>query len=235
VSAGEGAVAVVTGAGRGIGRAVALALAARGLRVAACARTVQQLDSLAAEVAAGGRGACLPLVADVTREQDVCRMVEAAEDQLGPIEILVNNAGGGTLGALTDTTTEQWLAAMQVNATGMFLCCREVSRRMLPRGRGCIVNLSSIGARRPLAGMSAYAASKFAALGLTEVMARELRRRGIRVVSLCPGAVDTELRRAGVPDEDRSRIMKPQDVAALVAFLVAGEGAGLRETELEIF
>jgi NAD(P)-dependent dehydrogenase (short-subunit alcohol dehydrogenase family) len=106
---------------------------------------------------------------------------------------------------------------------------------MLPRGRGRIINLTSIAARRPAGGMAAYAASKYAALGLTEVMARELRRHGIRVYALCPGAVDTELRRAGVPDEDRSRIMKPEDIAALVTFLLDGEGIDLRELELEIF
>ena len=106
---------------------------------------------------------------------------------------------------------------------------------MIPRCAGRIVNLSSIAGRRPVAGIAAYAASKFAAVGLTEVLARELKRHGIRVYSLCPGAVDTELRRAAVPEEDRSRIMKPEDVAALVTFLVGGGGEGLRELELEIF
>jgi NAD(P)-dependent dehydrogenase (short-subunit alcohol dehydrogenase family) len=231
----SGPVAIVTGAGRGIGRAVALRLAAAGWQVAACARTAAQLDSLAAEVAAAGSGRCLPLVADATREADVLAVVEAAERELGPLDALVNNAGGGVLGPLTETSADQWLQAMHVNATSTFLFAREAARRMLPRGRGRIVNVSSIAARRPAGGMAAYAASKYAALGLTEVMARELRRGGIRVYSLCPGAVDTELRRAAVPDEDRSRIMKPQEVAALVAFLLAGEGSGLRELELEIF
>ncbi|MCC7286555.1 MAG: SDR family oxidoreductase [Burkholderiaceae bacterium] len=234
MSSAAAPVAIVTGAGRGIGRAVALRLAAAGWQVAACARTAAQLDSLAAEAAAG-TGRCLPLVADVTREDDVLRVVDAAERTLGPLDALVNNAGGGALGPLTETLTEQWLQAMHVNATGAFLFSREAARRMLPRGRGRIVNLSSIAAHRPAGGMAAYAASKYAVVGLTEVMARELRRHGIRVYSLCPGAVDTELRRAGVPDEDRSRIMQPQDVAALVAFLLAGEGSGLRELELEIF
>lgn len=228
-------VAIVTGAGRGIGRAVTLSLAAQGIHVAACARTREQLDSLVFEVRGLGHGECLGLVADAKNEADVCRVVETAERALGPIDILVNNAGGGALGSLVDTSTDQWLDAMHVNATSMFLFCREVVRLMLPRGTGRILNISSIAAHRPIGGMASYAASKFAALGLTEVMARELRRQGIRVYSLCPGAVDTDLRRAGVPNEDRTQIMKPEEVAALVTFLVTGQGSGLRELELEIF
>lgn len=224
-------VALVTGAGRGIGRSIALRLASAGWRVGACARSADQLESLAAESA----GRCMPLVADVTHEPDVLRVMESVERELGPLDALVNNAGGGALGSLAETSLEQWTQALQVNATGTFLFAREAAKRMLPRGRGRIINLTSIAARRPVGGMAAYAASKCAALGLTEVMARELRRHGIRVYSLCPGAVDTELRRAGVPDEDRSRIMKPEDIAALVTFLLDGEGSDLRELELEIF
>lgn len=231
----EGKVALVTGAGRGIGRAIALSLAAQGASIAACARTRSQIESLAQAVQATGRGRCLSLVADATREGDVVQAVEQAEVQLGPIDILVNNAGGGALGALVDTDTAGWMAALSVNATSMFLFSREVARRMVPRGAGRIVNLSSIAAHRPGAGMAAYAASKFAAVGLTEVMARELKRNGIRVYSLCPGAVDTELRRAGVAEEDRSKIMRPEDVAELVTFLVGGAGRGLRDLKLDIF
>ena len=156
-------------------------------------------------------------------------------EHLGAIDILVNNAGGGVVKPLVDTQTAEWLDTLNVNATSVFLFSREVAKRMIPRRAGRIVNLSSIAGRRPAAGIAAYAASKFAAVGLTEVLARELKRHGISVYSLCPGAVDTELRRAAVPEEDRSRIMKPEDVAALVTFLVGGGGEGLRELELEIF
>lgn len=231
----EGKVAIVTGAGRGIGRAIALSLAAQGTAVAACARTQAQLESLAQEVHAAGHGRCLPLVADVTSEEDVRRVVAQTESHLGAMDILVNNAGGGVIKPLADTETAEWLEALNVNATSVFLFSREVAKRMILRGAGRIVNISSIAGRRPVAGIAAYAASKFAAVGLTEVLARELKRHGIRVYSLCPGAVDTELRRAAVPEEDRSRIMKPEDVAALVTFLVGGGGEGLRELELEIF
>ena len=228
-----GQVAIVTGAGRGIGHAIARRLAAHGATVVATARSEDQLLALQAAIVAAGSGRCIAVPADATREDEVARVVARAQAE-GELAVLVNNAGGGTLGPLVDTSTADWLQALSVNATSMFLDSREVAARMAARGAGCMVNISSIAACRPAPGMSAYAASKFAARGLTQVMARELKKHGIRVYSLCPGAVATDLRRAAVPGEDGHGLMQPEDIAELVGFLVAGPGSRLRELELEI-
>lgn len=227
-------VAIVTGAGRGIGRAVAAAFASEGAQVIGVSRTAAELQSLRDQIAGGGKGGCHPMVADVSREEDVRRVVEFARAELGGVDILVNNAGMGFSATVVETSTADWDHLIGVNVRGVFLFTREVAKLMIPRGSGRIVNVSSIGGKKAVAGFSAYCASKFAVVGFTEAIARELRRYNIRVTSLCPGAVDTALRRSAVPDEDRSKIMKPEDVANLILFLVAGDGQGLREIMVDI-
>jgi NAD(P)-dependent dehydrogenase (short-subunit alcohol dehydrogenase family) len=229
----QGRVAVVTGAGRGIGHAIARRLAALGATVVVTARSEDQLLALQGSITAAGQGRCIAVPADATCESDVARVMARAQAE-GELAVLVNNAGGGALGPLVETAAADWRQTLDLNATSMFLYSREAVRCMVARGGGSIVNISSIAACRPTAGMSAYAASKFAARGLTQVMARELKKHGIRVYSLCPGAVNTELRRAAMPGEDVGRLMQPEDIAELVGFLVAGPGARLRELELEI-
>ena len=228
-------VAIVTGAGRGIGRAVCEELARRGVRVIGISRTGSELDEVARSVAADGRGEFHPRIADVTKEAEVAGVVQFAMAEFGRIDILVNNAGSGAMAPFLDTSAEDWDRQMAVNARGPFLFAREAGRRMTERGQGRIVNISSMAGRRTGPQIAAYAASKFAAVGMTEVAGRELGRRGVRVYSLCPGAVATGMRREAAPDEDPSAIMQPSDIAALIAFLVVGGGSGLRDLALEVF
>jgi 3-oxoacyl-[acyl-carrier protein] reductase len=225
-------VAIVTGAGRGIGRAVALRLAQDGFDVIAVARSQDALLRLAQD--AQPPGVCHPISADVGDETAVRRVVEFVRERFGRVDVLVNNAGSGVLAPLLDTTLVDWEAQMATNARGMFLFTREVARLMLPRGSGRIVNLSSIAGRHPAHGVPAYTASKHAAVGFSDSIARELKRAGITVYSLCPGAVNTDLRRDAVPDEDPASITQPEDIAQLIHFLVAGAGCGLQSLELTV-
>lgn len=228
-------VAIVTGAGRGIGRAVSEALTRCGVSVIGTSRTERELDEVAGAVSREGNGRFYPCVADVAEEASIKTLVNYAVAEFGRVDILVNNAGTGTTAPFLETSAEDWDQQMAVNARGVFLVTREVGRLMAERGAGKIVNISSMAGKRSGPQIAAYAASKFAAVGMTEVAARELGRKGVRVYSLCPGAVATALRREAAPDEDPASIMQPSDLGALVAFLVAGGGAGLRDVVLEIF
>lgn len=229
----EGKVAIVTGAGRGIGRAISAELAKNGAIVFGAARTLASLEETRDLITSGGRGAFIPVSMDVSDEADVERCLTLAEAR-GPVEILINNAGIGAPAKLLEISADDWDRQMEVNARGVFLMTREVARRMSPRGGGDIVNLSSLAGKRPAPGFSAYTASKFAAVGFTEAVARELRKTGVRVMSLCPGAVATDLRKAAAPDEDLRGVTQPEQVAQLIVFFLTN-GAGARDLELEIF
>lgn len=228
----EHKVAIVTGAGSGIGRAIAQELARLGATVVGAGRRAQPLDETRELIAETGGGEFVAMVLDVSVEPDVVECLAKVE-RLGPVEIVVNNAGCGMAASLLETRTEDWDAQMAANARAMFLMMRETARVMVPRGRGDIINLSSLAGKHPIAGFSAYAASKFAAVGFTASIARELRRSGIRVTSLCPGAVATDFRKASFPEEDAAAITQPGQLAALIGFLLTS-GAGMRELSLDV-
>lgn len=259
-------VAIVTGAGGmgGIGRAIALRLARDGAHVvlADIERPPDRLppdevsagwrgiQSVAEEVRALGRRA-LPVVADISRAEQVERMVESAVRDLGGVDILVNNARavGNYAAPVVELDESEWDHVMAVNARGTFLCCRAVMRWMLGARRGgVIVNISSIAGRVGQAGNSAYSASKFAIIGFTQSLALEAAPHGIRVNAVCPGAVNTgrfkieeklAADRAGLTYAEYQarrvaarareiplgRVATPDDVAAMVAFLASDEAA----------
>lgn len=232
--------AVVTGAGAGIGAAIARALAARGHRVA-----VTDLDlSVARETAAVLDAFAAQL--DVTDAASIRRAADEAEEALGPLEVWVSNAGVSTMAPFVDTTEDDWALNLGVNAKGVFLCGQEAARRLIARGQGgAIINTASMaGKRGAVPYLSAYVASKFAVVGLTQAMAYELAPHGIRVNCVCPGYVATAMqerelaweanlrgttpeavRDAYVADTPMGRLETPEDVAGVVAFL-AGSDAG---------
>lgn len=229
----EGRVALVTGAGRGIGREIALRLGELGADIAVndVARP-EAADGVVAELAAMGRRGAVVL-GDVSNADDVKAIVETAEAALGPIDILVNNAGLTRDGLLMRMEEADWDLVLDVNLKGAFLMSRAVARGMMKRRSGSIVNLSSVVGRRGNAGQANYSAAKAGLIGLTKTLARELASRGIRVNAVAPGYIQTEMT-AALPDEVKAtiaggtplnRLGDPRDVAEAVAFL-AGDGAG---------
>lgn len=229
----DGRFAIVTGAGRGIGRAISVELAAHGATVFGVARNADALEEVRAAIASTGLGTFVPMPLDATSEAEVRNGFVVAEGY-GPVEIVINNAGIGNPGALLEISLADWEQQMAVNARGVFLFTREAARVMIPRKRGDIVNLSSAAGKRAIPGFAAYTASKFAAVGFTEAIARELRKAGIRVISVCPGAVATDLRKAAVPNEDAAQITQPDQVASLIALLLT-QGATMRDMSIDVF
>jgi 3-oxoacyl-[acyl-carrier protein] reductase len=213
----------VTGAGRGIGRSIALALARNGARVALAARTVADLDRVQAEIEGlGGQAALFPT--DVQRESQVAALVRDTVAQFGRLDIVVNNAGMGIFGPLAEVTTEQWDQIMAVNARGPFLLCREAIPHLRQQQTAFIVNIASVVGVKGYVNQSAYSASKHALIGMSKALAKEVQAYGIRVHVLCPGGVDTEMVSRARPDLDRSVLMHPDEIADLVVFLVTRRG-----------
>lgn len=188
----NGRTAVVTGAGRGIGAAVARGLANAGARVALAARTRDQLEQVAAELGSGGQPA-LALTCDVSDENSVAAMARNAQQHLGRVDILVANAGIGYSGPLARTSLEDWNRVMAVNATGAFLCTRAFLPGMAERRWGRIVYVASVAGLTGDKYIAAYAASKHAVLGLARSAAAEVAGSGVTVNAVCPGYVDTEM------------------------------------------
>ena len=208
--------ALVTGASEGIGRATAFALGRAGYRVAACARTAHRLEALVTELrAAGIEAAGAP--ADVGDAGQVSRSVAALRDELGEIDVLVNNAGVLIGKPFEELTLEDWDLTMATNLRGLFLATRAVLPAMRERGRGTIVNVASLAGRNGFAGGTAYAASKHGVLGFSRSLMLETRKDGIRVVAVCPGSVATAmLQDQPMLKADPGKILRPEDVAATI-------------------
>jgi len=216
----EGKVALVTGAGRGIGRGVARAIGEAGARVVLVARSREQIEVVRGEIIAAG-GSAVAIPADVSSEADVTALFSRVRDEVGALDILVNNAGIGVFGPLEELSVEDFDRVLAVNARGTFLCCREAMRLMRPRRRGYIVNIASVVGFKGYPLQSAYTASKHAVMGLTKSLAIEAQEHGIRVSAVLPGGVDTKLIRAARPDIEPSDLMHPEDVARTVLFLLS--------------
>jgi 3-oxoacyl-[acyl-carrier protein] reductase len=213
-------VAIVTGAGSGIGRATALALAQAGVRVALAARTRQNLEVVAHDITAKG-GTALVVPTDVGEEAQVERLIKSTQERFGRIDILVTSAGGASFGPLIESRTEDWDAMIAINLRSTYLCCKHVLKVMVPQGRGHILNVLSIASQTILPGSAGYTASKFGALGLTKVMAAEVRAQGIKVTAVLPGAVDTPLWDQSGGDLDRHKMLSPTDVALAMLSVIA--------------
>jgi len=214
----EGKCAFVTGAGRGIGKGIALAFARQGCDVAVAARTEAEIKRTAGEVVSLGRRA-VALRCDVADAADVRKAIEEALGALGKIDILVNNAGYACFKPFMELDASEWRCTLDVNLTGAFNCIKAVLPSMIARGGGRIINISSVAGLRPIINQSAYCASKFGLNGLTYVLAMELRPYGIAVHSICPGGVDTQLSREAMPGRDKTHWLMAEDVAHAALYL----------------
>jgi 3-oxoacyl-[acyl-carrier protein] reductase len=182
-------VALITGAGRGIGRAIALSYAKEGARLALSARTLPELEETARQAEALGAETCI-IPTDVTDQTQVDEMVKETLDRCSTIDIMVNNAGiGGPVGPLQDNDVKEWTRTIEVNVIGAYLCCRAVLPVMLSRNRGKIINMSGVGGRN----CSSYGASKTALVYITEVLAEELDGKNIQVNAMSPGSIHTRM------------------------------------------
>jgi len=236
-----GKVAIITGAGRGIGRAIALAFAREGADVLVASRTLSEVAETAEEARALGRRA-VALKVDVSSRDEVERMVAQALQELGKVDILVNNAGTyGSIGPLVDNDPEEWVRTVRINLFGAFFCARAVLPFMIRERRGKIINLSGGGAASPLPNFTAYAASKAAIVRLTETLAQEVQAFNIQVNAIAPGAVSTRLTDAvlaagaAAGEEMLAQVRRqkeaggvpPERAAALAVFLASEEADGL--------
>ena len=228
-----GRVAIVTGAGRGIGRAIALRYSQEGAAVALAARTPAQIDEAAAEIESAG-GRALAIQCDVSSESDVDRLVDATVRQFGKIDILVNNAAVNLPPTdLTEVDLSVWRNVIDVNLTGAFICTRAVLPHMKRTGSGVVLILSSVGGRRGAAGRGPYRASKAALINFTETIGAEGANYGVRAVCLCPGGVDTEMMRE-IGMAGGRELMKPEQVADVAAFAVSDDAATLNGVTIDV-
>ncbi len=208
----KGQVVLITGAGRGIGRAAALAFAKSGASLVLCARSAEVEETARAAQALGAQALTRRL--DVADAGAVDALVADAASRFGGVDVLVNNAAVlGPRAALLDLAPADWRAVLETNATGAFVVLRSCARAMKARRAGSIINMTSGAGRRGSAAMGAYTASKFAVEGLTQVAALELREHGIRVNALNPRPTRTAMRAAYAPDEDPSTLKTPDDMA----------------------
>ena len=209
-------VALVTGATEGIGRATAFALGRAGYRVGVCARTAARVEALVGDLRAEGIRAA-GRAADVGRAEAVEALVRAITTELGPVDTLINNAGIAIFRPLTELSLEDWDATMATNLRSLFLVTREVLPGMVERRSGIIVNVASLAGKNPIAGGTAYAASKHAVLGFSKSLMLEVRKNGVRVLAICPGSVDTALiRNIRPPSAQEGAMLQPEDVAQAI-------------------
>lgn len=228
----SGKVAVVTGAGRGIGRNIALKLAQQGARVALVSRSAAPLDQALSEIRqAGGEGMAMAICADVTVPAQVEAMVKQVVQGFGGIDILVNNAGANRASLLAETEPAAWREILDLNLTSTYLCCRSVVPWMVERGGGRIVNMGSAASVMGYPLFSAYCASKHAVVGLTKALAEEVKQSNVQVNVVCPAFVDTRM----TPQAFRSASMPTDQVADVVLFLASPQSAGVTGESINIF
>lgn len=215
-----GHVAVVTGGGRGIGRTIAERLAEQGASVLVAARTECEIEETVALINGSG-GSARAARCDVSNENEVQALFETVQKQFGQLDILINNAGVGLYGPIDDFSSDDFDQVLFVNLKGVFLCCREAMRLMVPRERGWIINISSVVGFKGYPNQGAYTAAKHGVMGLTKVLAVEAQEHGIRVSAVLPGGVATDMVRKARPDLDPLELLAPEDVAHTVAYLLS--------------
>lgn len=248
----ENRIALVTGGGRGIGRAIALALARDGSRVVLAARTAQQVEDTAAQI--GDEEVALPVVCDVSDVASVQLMFSRVSVKFGRgPDILVNNAGIAESAPLAKTDDDLWQRHVAINLSGTFYCTRAAIPAMIERGWGRVINIASIAGKTGAPYIAAYSASKHGVLGLTRSIAMEVAAKGITVNAICPGYVDTDMTTRGIENvtaktgrsaeqalevlkkmSPQNRLITVEEVAALAVLLASEEGRGINGQAINI-
>ncbi|KYP81593.1 3-ketoacyl-ACP reductase [Ferroacidibacillus organovorans] len=213
----HGKIALITGAGKGIGKAIAVKLASEGVHLGLLARTRTDIESLANTLQKSYDVRVSVATADVSNRTEVESAIEVLSKDLGPIDILINNAGTAKFGSVAEMNPDDWEHIVKVNLFGTYYVTRTVLPDMMRRNTGNIINVSSTAGQRGNATTSAYSASKFGVIGFTESLMQEARKSNIRVTALTPSTVNTELAsNIGLKVGDEDRMMQPEDVADLV-------------------
>lgn len=244
-----GKTALITGGGRGIGRAIALEFARNGARVAVAARTAEQVEQVATEIGADA----VALVCDVSDPASVARMFSDMRERFGDADILVNNAGVAQSATLVNTTDELWHRHLSINLSGTFYCTRAAVPAMLKKGWGRVINVASIAGKSGAPYIAAYSASKHGVMGLTRSAALELATTGVTVNAICPGYVDTDMVTRGVEQitaktgrtaeealdslkkmSPQNRLVTPEEVAAIALLLASDAGRGINGQGINI-
>jgi 3-oxoacyl-[acyl-carrier protein] reductase len=215
-----GNTAIVTGASKGIGYAIAEAFARAGSNVVVCARNEQEIAMAAAALDDLGEGRVVGIAADLRKYEDAKRLVQKAVDEFDRVDVLVNNAGVGHFAPVEELTVEQWQQIIETNLSGVFYACHEAIPHMKRQGSGWIINIASLAGKNPFAGGSAYNASKFGLVGFSEAMMMDVRQHGIRVNYIMPGSVATHFG-DHTPSEADAWKIQPEDIADLVMGLMA--------------
>jgi 3-hydroxybutyrate dehydrogenase len=247
-------IALITGGGRGIGRAIALAFAREGAQVAVAARTLEQVEQVANEIAEQFSTNSLPVVCDVSDVAGVEKLFKDVAESFGRgPDILVNNAGIAESAPITKTDDELWRRHLAINLSGTFYCMRAALPQMIAGGWGRIINIASIAGKTGAPYVAAYSASKHGVLGLTRSAALEVAAKGITVNAICPGYVDTDMTTRGIENitkktglsanqamesikkmSPQNRIIEPEEVAALALLLASAEGRGINGQAINV-
>jgi 3-oxoacyl-[acyl-carrier protein] reductase len=210
-------ITLITGASKGIGRAIALRFAMEGASIIAAARTPNDLDTLSDEIQRLGRP-CLAVPCDVGNERQVEHLVKKTLDTFGGIDILVNNAGVGVFAKVVESRIEDFGRLFNTNVRGTYLCSRAVLPSMIQQKSGCIINIASLAGKNSFIGGAMYSATKFAMRGFAQSLMLEVREYNIRVLTICPGSVDTNFSDKGDRGVNVAKILRPEDVAETVLF-----------------
>ena len=207
----------MTGASKGIGKSIALALAKAGSDIVATSRSQKELEALAGEIRSFNVR-CLPVAGDVSKKDDVHHVVARTLEMFGRIDVLVNNAGIGIFSKITEMSEEDFQKMLSVNLVGVFLFSKTVLPTMIKQRSGSIINISSLAGKNSFVGGTGYSASKWGLMGFSKSLMLEVRDSNIRVVTICPGSVNTHF---GEHPKDSAMIIQPEDVAETVLFALS--------------
>jgi 3-oxoacyl-[acyl-carrier protein] reductase len=212
-------VVLITGASKGIGKNISISLAKEGAISVLASRNKEMLKKTQEEILSFG-GKALSIPADISKEEEILNLFSKIKNQFGRLDILINNAATLITGKLVDFSLEDYDKMMQTNLRGLYICCQQALKIMLPQKSGYIINISSVVGFKGYAEQSAYTASKHGVMGITKSLAAEVYKDGIFVSSILPGGVDTELAWYARPDIDRSILISPQDISDTVLYLL---------------
>ena len=215
----RGKAAIITGSTRGIGRAIAEALAAAGCNVVVSSRHADASEAAAEEIAALGHGQALGVACDVRSNEDCQRLIRHTVKRFGRIDILINNAGIGAFAPVASMEVEQWDAVIGTNLNGLFYCTHAALPHLKNAGKAWVINIGSLAGKNAFAGGSAYNASKFGLIGFSEALMQEVRHDGIRVSYIMPGSVATDFE--GFSEKGADWMIQPEDIGKIVMDLLA--------------